>query len=473
MNKILNESTSIKQKFHENKNWILFATVSASFLVAFATSSVSVALPSISMSLTDVHGNVVSGVLQNWIATSFLLAIAIFAVPFGKLSGKFGLKKSFLLGLIVFAVFSIITFFSFSAEMLIIIRFFQGLGAAIINITTLAMVTQALPPQERGKGIGLNISGIYIGLTLAPVIGGLLTDLFGWRSIFISIVPFLMLILLVTLIKIPQEWSDNEDEKFDYIGSIIYGLAILILIYGFTILNEITGMILVIVSIALLILFVKWESRHEFPVLNVKLFKNVTFTSSTIASLITYASTFVVTYILTYYLQYVKGMDPQTAGFILISTPIFMAILAPFTGKLSDKIYPQILSAIGMGFVTIALFILVFLNESTELYIIIIAMVLQGIGYGLFSSPNTNAIMGSVPRHLSSVASATVSTVRVIGQTLSLGMLTVIFAFFLGSNPITGHIPELIQSSNFALIISTILCFISIIASLVGIKSHK
>jgi MFS family permease len=425
------------------------------------------------MSLTDIHGNLLSGVVQNWVATSFLLAIAIFSVPFGKLSGKFGLKKSFLLGLIIFAFFSVIAFFSFSAEMLIIIRFFQGLGASIINITTIAIVTQALPPQKRGEGIGLNISGVYIGLTLAPVIGGLLTHLFGWRSIFLSVVPFIVLIILATLLKIPQEWLEYENDKFDYIGSFIYSLAILLLIYGFTILNETTGLILVIISIVLLITFAKWESSYEFPVLNVKMFNNINFTSSTIASLISYIATFVVTYILTYYLQYAKGMDPQTAGFILISTPIFMAILAPFAGKLSDKIYPQILAAIGMCFVTVSLFILIFMDENTPLYIIIISMVLQGIGYGLFSSPNTNAIMGSVPRHLSSIASATVSTMRVIGQTLSLGMLTVIFAFFLGSNPITGHIPQLLQSSTSALAISTILCLISILASLVGIKSHK
>lgn len=456
----------------ENKNYILFTSGFAYFLVAFASSSVSVALPSISMSLTDIHGNLLSGVVQNWVATSFLLAIAIFSVPFGKLSGKFGLKKSFLLGLTIFAFFSVIAFFSFSAEMLIIIRFFQGLGASIINITTIAIVTQALPPQERGKGIGFVVAGACAGLTLAPVVGGLLTHLFGWRSIFSSIVPFIVLIILATLLKIPQEWLEDENDKFDYIGSFIYSLAILSLIYGFTILNELTGMILVIISIALFIVFFKWESSHEFPVLNVKMFSNIRFTSSTVASLIFYLSIYVVTYILTYYLQYIKGMDSQTAGFILISAPIPMIILAPLSGKLSDKIHPQILAAIGMCFVTVSLFILIFMNENTPLYIIIISMVLQGIGYGLFSSPNTNAIMGSVPRHLSSIASATVSTMRVIGQTLSLGMLTVIFAFFLGSNPITGHIPQLLQSSNLALTISTILCFISILASLVGVKSY-
>jgi MFS family permease len=350
-------------------------------------------------------------------------------------------------------------------------RAVQGLGSAILSICTLAMVTEALPPNERGKGIGLNISGVYIGLTLAPVIGGSLTYYFGWQSIFLIVVPFVLVILLISYLKVDSEWITGQNEKFDYFGTVIYGLAILALIYGFTILNQLNGIILLIISVILFIIFARWELRNKFPVFNVELFKNPKFTSSTLASLISYFATFMVTYVLNYHLQYIKGLDPQISGFILIATPAIMAILAPFSGKLSDKIDPQILAAIGMGFVSLALFILIFLDINTPLYVIIIAMLLQGVGYGLFSSPNTNAIMGSVPRKLSSLASATVSTMRVIGQTLSLGMLTVIFAVVMGSVPIIPkYFSFLIQSSQIAFIISTILCVIAITASLVGIR---
>lgn len=159
-------------------------------------------------------------------------------------------------------------------------------------------------------------------------------------------------------------------------------------------------------------------------------------------------------------------MDPQTTGLILIVTPALMALIAPFSGKLSDKIEPQKLASLGMVFVTVAIFILIFLDKSMPLYVIVVSMVLQGIGYGIFSSPNTNSIMGSVPRKFASLASATVSTVRVIGQTMSLGMLTVIFAVIMGSVPIIPrYFSLLILSSQIACVFSTVLCFIAVIAS--------
>jgi MFS family permease len=312
---------------------------------------------------------------------------------------------------------------------------------------------------------------------LAPVLGGFLTQHFAWQSIFYIIIPLLFVPLALALFKVSQEWVEGKEEPFDIIGSIVYGFGILLFMYGFTILNETLGIVLTIVGLILLIGFVLWELRQKFPVFHIKFFKNTTFSSSTLAALISYLATFVVIYILNYHLQVIRGLDPQSAGLILIVTPALMALLAPFSGNLSDKVNPLKLSAIGMGFVTVAIFILIFLDAQTPLYVIVVSMILQGIGYGIFSSPNTNSIMGSVPRKFASLASATVSTVRVIGQTMSLGMLTVIFAIVIGSIPIIPKnysliSPLLIQSSQIAFIISTILCIIAILASLVGLKSE-
>jgi EmrB/QacA subfamily drug resistance transporter len=451
----------------DERKYVLIVSVIASFLSAFTTSAIAIALPSIAEQFS------ISGIIQNWISISFLLAVAVFSVPLGKVSGKIGLKKSFSIGLIIFAISSFFASISSSAEMLIVARIIQGISSAMLSITTLAMVAEALPPNERGKGIGLNISGVYVGLTLAPVIGGILTKNFGWASLFYICIPIALIILLITHLKVSGDWKTGVKDKFDYIGTIIYALAIVLFLYGFTILNELTGQIFLIIGIILFIIFIKWELTHELPVFNVELFKNPIFASASLASLITYLASFVVTYILNYHLQYVKGFDPQSAGMILISTPILMAILSPFAGKLSDKINPQILAGIGASFITLSMFILIFLNYDTSIYIIVFAMILQGVGYGLFSSPNTNAIMGSVPRKLSSLASATVSTLRVIGQTLSLGMLTVIFAIILGSSLLSADLPGLIKSSQLAMTISTILCVIAIVLSLIGLNSKK
>jgi len=453
---------------NQAKNFVIIAVSIATFIVSFSATSVAVALPYL---VSDFS---INAILQNWVSVSYLLSVAVFSVPFGKLSGKFGLKRTFLLGLLIFAVASVGAGFSSSAYELILFRVLQGLGSAILNVNALTMISIALPPRERGKGIGINISSIYIGLTLAPAIGGILTYNFGWKSIFLIGVPFMVLVAIITLWKIPQEWKAEIKYKFDYVGTIIYSIGISLLIYGFTIMYQLNGIIISIIAIILLLGFVLWEFRHKCPVFDVKLFHNVKFVSSSFASLISYLATFLVTYILNYHLQYVKGLDPQTAGMILIVTPAILAVLSPFSGKLSDRINPQILSSIGMGFVSFALFMLIFLSTDTPLYYIVIAMFIQGLGYGLFSSPNTNAIMGSVPRSLSSVASATISTMRVIGQTLSLGMLTVIFAIVIGSTQILPQFyPQLIESSQLACIISTTLCIIAIIASLIGIRSKS
>ena len=454
-------------KDSSSKNLIIFLAAFTSFVTAFSTSAITVALPTIAMDFQ------IDAILRNWLATSFLLAIAIFSVPFGKLSGKFGLKKFFIVGLVVFILGSFGASVSFSAYSLIFFRVIQGIAGAILNVAGFAMITEALPPFERGKGIGITISSVYIGLTLAPVFGGILTANFGWQSIFYVVIPLLIIPLFMALYKVKQEWVTCDDESFDFLGTVVYSIGILLFMYGFTRLNEGIGIILTAMGIILLVGFVIWELRHKFPVFEVSLFKNPRFSSSTLAALISYLATFAVVYILNDHLQYIKDLDPQTTGLILIVTPALMALIAPFSGKLSDKIEPQKLAAIGMGFVTVAIFLLIFLNKDTPLYLIAVSMVLQGIGYGIFSSPNTNSIMGSVERRFAPIASATVSTVRVIGQTMSLGMLTVIFAIVMGAVPIIPErFPLLIQSSQIVCIISTILCLIAVFASLVGMKSR-
>ncbi|RBQ23673.1 putative multidrug resistance protein MdtD [Candidatus Methanobinarius endosymbioticus] len=465
-NNINNADNNILKKT-SSKNLIIFLASFTSFITAFSTSAIAVALPAIATEFA------IDAILQNWLATSFLLAVATFSVPFGKLSEKYGLKKFFIMGMIIFILGSIGVSLSFSAYSVIFFRVIQGIAGALLNVAGFAMITEALSPNERGKGIGINVSCVYIGLTLAPVLGGILTQNFGWPSIFYIIIPLLFIPLIITILKVKEEWITGHKDPFDFIGTIIYFIGILLFMYGFTILNELNGIILTVLGLILLIGFAIWELRQKFPVFEVKLFKNSKFSSSSLAALISYLATFIVTYILNYHLQYIEGMDPQVTGIILIVTPALMAIIAPFSGKLSDKIDPQILSAIGMGFVAVAIFILTFLEKGTPLYVIVIAMILQGIGYGIFSSSNTNSIMGSVPRKFASLASATVSTVRVIGQTMSLGMLTVIFAVVMGSVPIIPkYFPLLTQSSQIACIISVVLCVIAVIASLVGLKSN-
>ena len=448
------------------ENYVIAVAAITSFFAVFLSSGVIVAVPSIATEFG------MSNIVQNWIATIFLLLVAIFTIPAGQLSGKFGLKKSLVLGLFVYLLSSIGTCLAFSTEVFLIFRIIQGIGVAFINVAAMAMVVSAVSPKNRGKALGLTVTGVYMATSLSPVIGGSLTYYFGWRAIFYFVIPFLLVCIILMLVKIPQEWKTGENDPIDKIGSIIYGIGILFFIYGFTRLKSSIGATLAILGAILLIGFVLWELKEKYPVFNMRLFKNAKFASSNLAAFCGYLAVFVVTTILSYHLQYVRGMNSQVTGLFLIVTPIVMAILAPIAGKLSDKIYPQKLAAIGMAIGSVALGIFAFLNNNTSFYVIIIAMLLQGMGVGLFSSPNTNSMMSSFPAKETSTASASVATMRTIGQTMSLGMLTLIFAFVMGNVPIIPkYYPLLITSSQIACGISTILCVASVFASLVGIKS--
>ena len=232
------------------------------------------------------------------------------------------------------------------------------------------------------------------------------------------------------------------------------------------------GIACTVIGLIMLVIFAYFELKVDSPAFNMKLFKNMKFTSSNIAALCSYLAIAAITTILNYHFQYVRGWNAQISGLMLIITPIIMAIMAPNAGKLSDKIHPQKLAALGMGIASVTLLIMIFLDANTPIYLIVIAMILQGIGMGLFTTPNTNAIMSSVPPNETPNASAAQSAMRTIGQTLSLGLLTLIFAWIMGSLKLSSEYASLIvQASQLICIICTALCVVAIFASLVGIRS--
>ncbi|SEK78890.1 drug resistance transporter, EmrB/QacA subfamily [Methanobrevibacter gottschalkii] len=447
---------------------VLIVATLTSFFTVFLSSAVMVAVPT----LASEFG--MSNIVQNWVTMLFFLAVAIFTIPSGQLSGKFGLKKSMIFGSSVYILSSIAAIFSINSEIFLICRLVQGIGVSFLNVASMAMVVSAFSPQERGKAIGINVTGVYLATSTSPVIGGFLNFHFGWRSIFLTSVPFLILILVLLITEIKEEWVTMGDVPIDWKGSIVYSLGILLFIYGFTRLDESTGIILTVIGLIVLGVFVALELREKYPVFDVKFFKNPKFSSANFAALTAYLATFAVTTIVNYHLQYIRGYDSQMAGIILLVAPLIQVIMAPISGRLSDKINPQKLAAIGMFFGAISLAMLSMLNVSTPLWFLIIAMVSHGLGFGIFSSPNTNAIMGSVPQKDTPVASASVATMRVIGQTMSMGMLTLVFAFVMGNVPmIEKYFPLLITSSQITCLICMVLCAASVFASLVGIKSKE
>ena len=450
----------------EFETYVVFISFITSFFAVFLSNGVIIGVPAIAQDFA------MNNVIQNWIPTILFLVVAIFTVPAGQISGKYGVKKSLLAGIIVFLIGSIGACLAFSTESFLIFRMVQGAGMAFLNVSAMAMVVHAVKPQNRGKALGFTVTGVYLATSLSPVICGFLVHNLGWRAIFYVVIPFLVLCIILMITKIPQEWKTYQHDTIDKVGSILYGVGILLFIYGFTTLITTTGKLLTVAGIILLVIFGLYELRQTSPVFNMNLFRNKKFTSSNIAAFCSYIAIMVVTTILNYHFQYVRGWDAQMAGMILIITPIIMAIMAPNAGKLSDKIHPQKLAALGIGIAAVALFILTFLTADTPLYVVILAMVLQGFGMGLFSSPNMNAIMSSVPPKDAPTASASQATMRTIGKTMSLGLLTLIFAWVMGSLELAPQYASMIvQASQIICGICTVACILAIFASLVGIRS--
>jgi len=444
-----------------SKGAVLLVTTMASFIFPFMASAVNIALPSLGRELS------LDAVILGWIATGYLLSSAALLVPFGRIADIYGRRKIFTLGTAIFTLSSLLAGMAGSVSMLISCRVFQGIGGAMLAGTGVALLTTAFPVNERGKVLGINVAATYLGLSLAPVLGGVLTQHLGWRSIFFSSALLGLAVVGVVLWKLKGEWTGAKDERFDVAGSVIYSLALVALVYGFTVLPAVSGVWLIVGGIIGLATFVRREMTTRSPVLDISLFRNSkTFTFSNLAALINYSATFAVSFLISLYLQYLKGFNPQDAGLVLVAMPATQAILSPVAGRLSDRIEPRLIASAGMVLTTVGLVIFIFLNEETSLKLIIGNLILIGFGVALFASPNTNAVMSSAPKTAYGVASATLATMRQAGMVFSMGVAMLMFAFYIGRVQITPEYYPLFQTSmRTSFIVFAILCFGGMFAS--------
>jgi len=445
---------------------ITISTSLGAFIMPFMSSAINIALPAISKEFA------LNSLTLNWVALSYTLSVAIFILPSGRLADIVGRKKIFMLGLSLFVFSTLLCAISQGAVLLIIARILQGISAAAIAVTVVSILTSVFPAGSRGKALGLNVAMTYTGLSVGPYLGGLLTKHFGWRSVFVSS-TIIAILVLVALCFLKQEWSESKGEKMDFFGSAIFGLALIGIIAGFSSITQIWGIVLVLAGTALIIVFAFYEKKAAQPVLNMDLFKNNrVLVFSSLAALANYSATFALSYLLSLYLQYVKGYEPSYAGLVLMAQPIIMMLFSPLAGLLSDKIEPLKVASIGMGLTTIGLFMFIFLNAATPVLFIIVVLIIMGFGFALFSSPNTNAIMSSVDKKYYGITSGILGAARTVGQTLSMGIASMVIAVHMGAVQINSNIPALLTSVRTTFIIMTILCFAGIFASAARGKMH-
>jgi EmrB/QacA subfamily drug resistance transporter len=440
----------------------------SSFLAPFMGYSINIALPAMSQELQ------MDSVLAGWVATAYMLSAAIFLVPLGKVADLVGRKRIFTYGTLLYTFSSLLAAMANSPTVLIASRVPQGIGSAMIFGTGMAIVTSVFPTAERGRALGLNVAATYLGLTMGPFLGGFLTEQLSWRSIFLVNVPIGLIILGLTRWRLTGEWIGERGASFDWIGSIIYSVSLVAVMYGLSQLQTWGGWLLLAGGLGIAG-FVWWEIRTEDPVLDMALFgRNTTFALSNLAALIHYCATAAVGFLLSYFLQYVQGLSPQQAGIVMVAQPVVMAVFSPLAGWISDRVETRLVASAGMALTMVALVLLALIDATTALWVIISYQALLGFGFALFSSPNMNAVMSSVDRRSYGLASATVSTMRLIGQMLSMGIAMLILSIFVGNVQIT---PErysaFLTGMRANLLGFAALCLVGIFASLARGRVHR
>lgn len=417
----MNESRAVRR-------YVLAITTLASFLTPFMVSSINLAVPNISADLGA------DAVALNWVALVYLLATAALMVPFGRLADLYGRRKVFLAGLVVYGLASALAAVVGSVELLIVFRAGQGIGGAMVSATAVAILTASFPPDQRGRVLGINSAAVYTGLSMGPVLGGFLTQQVGWRSIFVLNAVAVAMIVPLALAKLRREWAEAAGQSFDWGGAALYVVALVAFMYGVSSLYEVAYARWLALGGALgLGLFVWVELRVPRPILDLRRFHgNRLFIFSNLTALIQYVATFAVTFMLSLYLQVVQGVSPQRAGLILLAQPVMMAVLSPLSGWLSDRLEPRLISSIGMVLTGGTLGVFSFFDATTPVGLVLGMQAVMGFGFALFSSPNTNALMGAVSRRDYGVAASVLGTMRSVGQAFSMAVLLLLFTIYVG-----------------------------------------
>ncbi|MGI6784931.1 MAG: MFS transporter [Aminivibrio sp.] len=443
------------------KRIVLAISALTSFLPAFMLSSVNIALPSIQ----KVYG--ASAVWLSWVATSYLLSSGVFLVPSGKMGDIWGRKKILSVGLWVFILSSALGPMAPNIVIFLLLRAAQGAGGSLMLTMSMAILTSVFPAAERGKALGVNAASIYLGSSAGPFFGGLIISVLGWPSVFFLNGALSLAALVILKTRVPFEWREGSSRGFDMPGFVIYGTALVAVMYGASILPSAPGWVITGGGVALFSSFLRRMLRSEEPLFDVRLFSgNRIFAFSNAAALINYAATYSVSFLLSLYLQYIKALSPREAGLIMVTQPFLQAVLSPYAGRLSDRIEPGLLASGGMFSTASGLLILSFLGWNTPRILVYAALILLGVGFAFFSSPNTNAIMSSVPARFYGAASGSVGTMRVLGQMGSMTLITIIFSVYIGGEQITSErYADFLSAVRISFTISSAVCFAGVFFS--------
>lgn len=409
-----------------SKWWVLIAVGVSTFMSALDSSVVNIILPILHRDLNT------SVAVIEWVVIIYLLVVGGLLLTFGRLGDLHGHRRIFLSGFIIFILSSAACGLAQSDAQLILFRGIQAVGAAMLAANSPAILTSSFPPHQRGQALGLQGTMTYLGLTVGPTLGGLLATRFTWRAVFYINVPVGLLALLLSFLFVPRDGGHTSDERFDLPGAALFiaGLTAFLLA-----LNQggtwgwasppILGLLLA--AVLLLGFFLRLELRVPAPMLDLSLFRSPVFSVSTLSAVLNYICVYGILFLMPFYLIQGRVMTPEQAGFVLSAQPLVMAVLAPISGSISDRIGTRLPASAGMLFLAVGLFLLSRLNGTSPVTQVALALAVAGLGIGLFVSPNNSALMGAAPANRQGIASGILATARSVGMVLGLGFAGAIF----------------------------------------------
>ncbi len=411
---------------------ILLAVGVGSLMSALDGSIVNIILPVVS----QAFGSDVTTI--EWVVTVYLLVVSSMLLTFGRLGDMRGNKRVYVYGFGIFVVGSMLCGLSSSAPMLVAFRGLQAVGGAVLFANSPAILTKNFPPTQRGRVLGLQSMMTYLGLTIGPILGGWLASAFSWRAVFYINVPIGLTALFLSVRYIPQDTPAERAPHFDLVGAGLFltGLTLLLLglnqgdAWGWASWPEVA---LFAASAVLLVTFVVVETRTPEPMLDLRLFGARQFSAATLSAVFNYVCLNVATFLLPFYLIEGRGMNTAQAGLILTAQPIIMAISAPISGALSDRVGPRILGTLGMLILGAGMFILSRLGPGVPVALVALGLAVVGLGTGVFIAPNSSALMGSAPRARQGIASGILATARNVGMVLGVGLAGAVLATTTGT----------------------------------------
>ncbi|MDI9632247.1 MAG: MFS transporter [Acidobacteriota bacterium] len=442
---------------------VLVVVSLSAFLTPFLSSALNLAIPAIGEEFAApaaaLHGVVVA----------FIIAAAALLLPFGRLADLAGRRRIFLTGAALQALFLLAAAAAPNISSLVWLRALQGGTGAMPFATGMAMVVAAFPASQRGRVLGISVASVYLGLALGPVIGGLIVEWFGWRAIFLGSGLFGGGMALYGALSIPHEQLPvSADRRFDWFGAALYAAGFGALVGGLAaVARSGAGKWVIAAGAVAFGLFLVRDRLSARPIVPARLFRDPVFTFSNLAALLNYSATFAVGYLLSLYLQVVRGLPPRHAGLLLLAQPLTMALLSPLAGRLSDRFQPRVPASLGMALTALSLFLFALLGPATPLAVVVGTLLLIGVGFALFSSPNTNAVMSAVDRRDYSVASAVLGTMRQLGQSLSMAALALLTARTMGEAQLgADNALALLATQRQAFLLFGPLCVLGVLASL-------